>query len=77
MTLVFQLNADTDTLQIIDFLVVFPPQARALELVRSNSNTEKDMLPLQRPFKALYSLNTLSMCLHEEAAEVGWSLLFE
>ncbi|CRL25236.1 Peptidase C19, ubiquitin carboxyl-terminal hydrolase 2 [Penicillium camemberti] len=57
--------------QIIDFLVVFPPQARALELVRSNSNTEKDMFPLQRPFKALYSLNTLSMCLHEEAAEMS------
>ncbi|KAI1835108.1 hypothetical protein DTO006G1_6636 [Penicillium roqueforti] len=57
--------------QIIDFLVVFPPQVRALELVRSNSNTEKDMFPLQRPFKALYSLNTLSMCLHEEAAEMS------
>ncbi|KAJ5502999.1 Peptidase C19 ubiquitin carboxyl-terminal hydrolase 2 [Penicillium fimorum] len=57
--------------QIIDFLVVFPPQVRALELVRSNSNTDKDMFPLQRPFKALYSLNTLSMCLHEEAAEMS------
>ncbi|KAJ5964740.1 uncharacterized protein N7479_004616 [Penicillium vulpinum] len=57
--------------QIIDFLVVFPPQIRALELVRSSNNTEKDMFPLQRPFKALYSLNTLSMCLHEEAAEMS------
>ncbi|QQK40129.1 Ubiquitin Carboxy-terminal hydrolase, putative [Penicillium digitatum] len=57
--------------QIIDFLVAFPPQVRALELVRSNSNTEKDMFPLRRPFKALYSLNTLSMCLHEEAAEIS------
>ncbi|KAJ5446004.1 Peptidase C19 ubiquitin carboxyl-terminal hydrolase 2 [Penicillium cf. griseofulvum] len=62
--------------QIIDFLVVFPPQVRALELVRSNSNTEKDMFPLQRPFKALYSLNTLSMCLHEEAAEMSPDLAF-
>ncbi|CAI7640164.1 unnamed protein product [Penicillium glandicola] len=57
--------------QIIDFLVVFPPQARALELVRSSSNSEKDMFPLQRPFKALYTLNTLSMCLHEEAVEMS------
>ncbi|KAJ5498532.1 hypothetical protein N7453_007583 [Penicillium expansum] len=57
--------------QIIDFLVVFPPQVRAVELVRSSNNTEKDMFPLQRPFKALYSLNTLSMCLREEAAEMS------
>ncbi|KAJ5788202.1 hypothetical protein N7457_003192 [Penicillium paradoxum] len=56
--------------QIIDFLVVFPPQAQALELVRSKNNSETDMFPLQRPFKALYSLSTLSMCLHEEAVEM-------
>lgn len=67
----FRLNANVEILQIIDFLVVFPPQSQALELVRSNNSSEKDMFPLQRPFKALYSLNTLSMCLHEEAVEVS------
>lgn len=72
----FWLNANVDILQIIDFLVVFPPQSQALELVRSNSSSEKDLFPLQRPFKALYSLNTLSMCLHEEAAEVSLIPLF-
>lgn len=65
------LNTDGNTTQIIDFLVVFPPQTQALELVRSKSNSDKDMFPLQRPFKALYSLSTLSMCLHEQAVEVS------
>ncbi|KAJ5770638.1 uncharacterized protein N7511_002689 [Penicillium nucicola] len=55
--------------QIFDFLVVFPPQEQAVNMVRSIDNTEKDMFPLQKPFKALYSLNTLSSCLHEEALE--------
>ncbi|OGE53350.1 hypothetical protein PENARI_c008G00898 [Penicillium arizonense] len=57
--------------QIIDFLLVFPPQEQAVNLVRSVDNSEKDMFPLQKPFKALYSLNTLSICLHEEALETS------
>jgi ubiquitin carboxyl-terminal hydrolase 34 len=65
-----KLKIITDAFQIIDFLVVFPPQAQALELVRSKDSSEKDLFPLQRPYKALYSLNTLSLCLHEEAVEV-------
>ncbi|CAG7920692.1 unnamed protein product [Penicillium olsonii] len=51
--------------QIMDFLVVFPPQGQAVELVESTKNSEKDMFPLALPFKALYTLNTLSMCLHD------------
>ncbi|CAG8135950.1 unnamed protein product [Penicillium salamii] len=51
--------------RIIDFLVVFPPQGQAVELVKSHKNSEKEMFPLTVPYKALYSVNTLSMCLHD------------
>jgi hypothetical protein len=60
-------------LQIIDFLVVFPPQGQGLELVKSNDKSATDLFPLKTPFKALYSLNTLSMCLHEAALAVDVS----
>ncbi|KAJ5542931.1 hypothetical protein N7535_005353 [Penicillium sp. DV-2018c] len=66
-----KLNTNIEASQIMDFLVVFPPQAQALELVRSKDNCEKDLFPLQRPYKALYSLHTLSLCLHEEAVEMS------
>jgi ubiquitin carboxyl-terminal hydrolase 34 len=61
-------------LQIIDFLIVFPPQGQALELVKSNDNSEVHMFPLNTPFKALYSLHTLSICLHGVALAVDVSL---
>ncbi|OQD90430.1 hypothetical protein PENANT_c001G09677 [Penicillium antarcticum] len=57
--------------QIFDFLVAFPPQEQAVNLVRCIDNSEKDMFPLQKPFKALYSLTTLSVCLREEALETS------
>ncbi|KAJ5336162.1 Protein of unknown function DUF3517 [Penicillium brevicompactum] len=56
--------------QIIDFLVAFPPQGQALELVRSTNNSEKEIFPLKTPFKALYSLNTLMTCLREMSLAV-------
>ncbi|BDD63108.1 hypothetical protein MAP00_008050 [Monascus purpureus] len=55
--------------EIYDFLVVFPPQDRIRQLVKSEK-TEQDIFPIQKPFSFLYSLNTLSVCLREEALEV-------
>ncbi|KAJ5143206.1 Protein of unknown function DUF3517, partial [Penicillium bovifimosum] len=63
--------ADDLARQIFDFLVVFPPQVQALESVRSKDISEVDLFPLQRPYKALYSLHTLSLCLREEAVEMS------
>lgn len=57
-------------IQIYDFLVVFPPQERVLQLVKSQDKTEQDMLPMEKPYSFLYSLKALSVCLREEALKV-------
>lgn len=74
MTEVFDMRCLTIFLQIIDFLVAFPPQGQALELVRSTNNSEKEIFPLKTPFKALYSLNTLMTCLREMSLAVEVSV---
>jgi ubiquitin carboxyl-terminal hydrolase 34 len=58
-------------MQIYDFLVVFPPQQRVLQLVKSADKSERDMFPMDKPYSFLYSVNALSACLREEALEVG------
>ncbi|KAE8393246.1 hypothetical protein BDV23DRAFT_149795 [Aspergillus alliaceus] len=55
--------------EIYDFLVVFPPQERVLQLVRSVDTPEEDMFPMDKPYNFLYSVNALSICLREEALE--------
>ncbi|KAF9893427.1 hypothetical protein FE257_010739 [Aspergillus nanangensis] len=55
--------------EIYDFLVVFPPQERVLQLVKSTDKTEQDMFPIDIPYSFLYSVNALSICLREEALE--------
>ncbi|KAJ5155272.1 hypothetical protein N7492_008075 [Penicillium capsulatum] len=57
--------------EIYDFLAVFPPQARVLSLVKSETNNEKDLFPFQKPFVALHSLGALQTCLREEAVEAS------
>lgn len=57
-------------LQIFDFLVVFPPQDRVLELVQSQDKTDKDMLPMEKPYNFLYSMKALSTLLREKALKV-------
>ncbi|KAJ5939410.1 hypothetical protein N7466_002544 [Penicillium verhagenii] len=52
--------------EIFDFLVVFPPQERILDLVSSDTNDEKSLFPLQKPFLTFYSLSALLSCLREE-----------
>ena len=41
-----------------------------IELVKSVHMTEQDIFPADRPYSLLYSANTLSSCLREEALEV-------
>ncbi|KAH3559095.1 hypothetical protein KXW20_006175 [Aspergillus fumigatus] len=55
--------------EIYDFLIVFPPQERVVELVKSAHMTEQDIFPADKPYRLLYSANTLSSCLREEALE--------
>ncbi|KAG2411729.1 hypothetical protein HFD88_009285 [Aspergillus terreus] len=57
--------------EIYDFLVVFPPQERVLQLVKSIDKTADDMFPMEKPYSFLYSLNALSTCLREEASEAS------
>ncbi|KAI9036388.1 putative ubiquitin C-terminal hydrolase [Aspergillus affinis] len=59
--------------EIYDFLLVFPPQERVLQLVKSTSNTEDEMFPMDKPFNFLYSMHALMLCLREENVEVGWT----
>ncbi|KAE8407660.1 hypothetical protein BDV37DRAFT_5930 [Aspergillus pseudonomiae] len=55
--------------EIYDFLVVFPPQERVLQLVRSTEKSDQDVFPMGKPYNFLYSVNALSICLREEALE--------
>ncbi|KAL4864454.1 hypothetical protein BDV12DRAFT_176122 [Aspergillus spectabilis] len=55
--------------EIYDFLVVFPPQERVMNFVKSTDRTDEVMFPMAKPYKSLYSLNALSECLREEALE--------
>ncbi|RAK81654.1 putative ubiquitin C-terminal hydrolase [Aspergillus fijiensis CBS 313.89] len=55
--------------EIYDFLTVFPPQERVLQLVKSTEKTEDDMFPMDKPYYFLYSVHALSVCLREEALE--------
>lgn len=55
--------------EIYDFLVVFPPQDRVVELVKSQDKNEQDMFPMEKPYIFLYSTNTLSEIFREEAAK--------
>ncbi|KAE8383353.1 hypothetical protein BDV26DRAFT_137686 [Aspergillus bertholletiae] len=62
--------------EIYDFLVVFPPQERVLQLVRSTDNSEQDVFPMGKPYNFLYSVNALSICLREEALESSPNQVF-
>ncbi|PWY93275.1 ubiquitin C-terminal hydrolase [Aspergillus sclerotioniger CBS 115572] len=57
--------------EIYDFLVVFPPQDRVLQLVKSVDKTEDDMFPMDKPYSLLYSVNALSVTLREESLEAS------
>ncbi|KAA8652357.1 putative ubiquitin C-terminal hydrolase [Aspergillus tanneri] len=51
--------------EIFDFLVVFPPQDRVLQLVKSTTSTEQELFPMDKPYVLLYSVNAFMICLRE------------
>ncbi|KAL2848825.1 hypothetical protein BJY01DRAFT_211397 [Aspergillus pseudoustus] len=55
--------------EIFEFLVVFPPQERVINLVKSTDETAETMFPMSKPYNLLYSLNALTDCLRAEALE--------
>lgn len=55
--------------EIFDFLVVFPPQQRVRDLVKSEANSAEEIFPMDKPYKLLYSVNALTTCLREESTE--------
>ncbi|KAL3457508.1 hypothetical protein BJX64DRAFT_268792 [Aspergillus heterothallicus] len=55
--------------EIFDFLVVFPPQERVINLVKSTEQTAETMFPITKPYSLLYSVNALTDCLRVEALE--------
>ncbi|XHG03146.1 hypothetical protein AWENTII_006465 [Aspergillus wentii] len=57
--------------EIYDFLVVFPPQERVLQLVKSDDKTDQDIFPIEKPYSFLYSVNALSVCLRDQALEAS------
>ncbi|OAX82322.1 hypothetical protein ACJ72_03333, partial [Emergomyces africanus] len=57
--------------EIFDFLVVFPPQQRVRDFVRSKETSEPEMFPWAKPYKLLYSINALITCIKEEILETN------
>ncbi|KAL4777550.1 hypothetical protein BDW60DRAFT_202441 [Aspergillus nidulans var. acristatus] len=55
--------------EIYEFLIVFPPQEKVMDMVKSPGETDQNMFPMDRPYKFLYSVNALSECLRQEALE--------
>ncbi|KAL2872647.1 putative ubiquitin C-terminal hydrolase [Aspergillus lucknowensis] len=55
--------------EIYEFLRVFPPQEKVVNLVKSTDQTAEALFPMARPYSFLYSVNSLSECLREESLE--------
>ncbi|KAL5003429.1 hypothetical protein BDV10DRAFT_154983 [Aspergillus recurvatus] len=55
--------------EIYEFLIVFPPQEKVMNMVKSTDETDGNMFPVDRPYNFLYSVNALSECLRQEALE--------
>ncbi|KAL4978597.1 hypothetical protein BDW66DRAFT_16203 [Aspergillus desertorum] len=55
--------------EIYEFLIVFPPQEKIMDMVKSTDETAENMFPMNRPYSFLYSVNALSECLRQEALE--------
>ncbi|KAJ5674990.1 uncharacterized protein N7477_004924 [Penicillium maclennaniae] len=55
--------------EVFDFLAVFPPPERIIDLVRSEQIDEKTLFPFDTPFIAFYSFYVLLICLRDESTE--------
>ncbi|KAK2743058.1 hypothetical protein FQN57_005014 [Myotisia sp. PD_48] len=56
--------------QIFDFLVLFPPQPRVQDFVRSTDIGESELFPIKKPYKLLYAINSLGSCLRADSLDV-------
>ncbi|RDW90490.1 putative ubiquitin C-terminal hydrolase [Aspergillus mulundensis] len=55
--------------EIYEFLMVFPPQEKVMDLVKSADANDDNMFPMAKPYNLLYSVHALSECLRQEALE--------
>jgi ubiquitin carboxyl-terminal hydrolase 34 len=53
--------------EVYAFLELFPPQPRITELVRAKRASVVQLLPTAKPYKLLYGLNALRLCVEDEA----------
>jgi ubiquitin carboxyl-terminal hydrolase 34 len=50
--------------------VLFPPQEKVINLVKSTEEPVETMLLMSKPYNLLYSVTALTDCLRAEALEV-------
>lgn len=53
--------------EVYAFLELFPPQPRIIEIVRARTASVPQLLPIGKPYKLLYGLNALRVCVEDEA----------
>lgn len=53
--------------EVYAFLELFPPQPRIIDLVRAKRASVAQLLPAGKPYKLLYGLNALRLCVEDEA----------
>lgn len=53
--------------EVYAFLELFPPQPPVIDLVRAKQASISQLLPSGKPFKMLYGLNALRLCVEDEA----------
>ncbi|EEP75964.1 predicted protein [Uncinocarpus reesii 1704] len=63
--------------EIFDFLVLFPPQQRIRECVRSATTSGPEMFPFNKPYKLLYSISSLIVCIREESLELPYNCFLQ
>ena len=53
--------------EVLAFLELFPPQPRITNLLRAKTASAAELLPSSKPYKLLYGLNALRLCVEDEA----------
>lgn len=53
--------------EVYTFLELFPPQSPITELIRAKRASVAQLLPIRKPYKLLYGLNALRLCVEDEA----------
>lgn len=53
--------------EVYAFLELFPPQPRITDLITAKKASVSELLPTGKPYKLLYGLNALRLCVEDEA----------